>query len=343
MNEEYNDIMQIENILFVYVASNTTRVKTFFYHSDHLGSTSYITDAKANITQFDAYLPYGELLVDEHSSSEDMPYKFNGKELDEETGLYYYGARYMDPKISMWLGVDPLAEKYPNVSVYCYTEDNPIRFIDPDGNKWYEYKGKDDKKKEWHWIDSKETYLTIDGKKIKGYDFVVQFDGYYNEKLGYYSGSKTKEEGNYSVNGKGAVLANVTVYGPQGKDDIGHYKGYTVSSDMSSLGVVADGDYSLDHLGKNERSGPYGSRWTVNNRGRVHALQDFNPRHPNQDYLTGVFVHRPNKDGWAGTFKKGGKLHGVSEGCLLIVPQQWDSFNKQLGETKSGLLRVRRQ
>ena len=51
----------------------------FFYHSDHLGSTSYVTDAKANITQFDAYLPYGELLVDEYSSTEEMPYKFNGK------------------------------------------------------------------------------------------------------------------------------------------------------------------------------------------------------------------------------------------------------------------------
>ena len=315
----------------------------FYYHPDHLGSSSYITNLDGEVAQHIEYVPFGEVFIEERNNTWNTPYLFNAKELDEETGLYYYGARYMDPKISMWLGVDQLAEKYPNVSVYCYTEDNPIRFIDPDGNKWYEYKGKDDKKKEWHWIDSKETYLTIDGKKIKGYDFVVQFDGYYNEKLGYYSGSKTKEEGNYSVNGKGAVLANVTVYGPQGKDDIGHYKGYTVSSDMSSLGVVADGDYSLDHLGKNERSGPYGSRWTVNNRGRVHALQDFNPRHPNQDYLTGVFVHRPNKDGWAGTFKKGGKLHGVSEGCLLIVPQQWDSFNKQLGETKSGLLRVRRQ
>ena len=130
MNEEYNDIMQIENILFVYVASNTTRVKTFFYHSDHLGSTSYITDAKANITQFDAYLPYGELLVDEHSSSEEMPYKFNGKELDEETGLYYYGARYMDPKISMWLGVDPLMEQTPSWTPYRAFYCNPIRYTD---------------------------------------------------------------------------------------------------------------------------------------------------------------------------------------------------------------------
>ena len=75
------------------------------YHSDHLGSTSYITDAKPNITQFDVYLPYGELLVDEHTSSEDMPYKFNGKEFDEETGLYYYGARYIScDEFVVWSG-----------------------------------------------------------------------------------------------------------------------------------------------------------------------------------------------------------------------------------------------
>ena len=47
-----------------YIPNDTTKEETFFYHSDHLGSTSYITDDKANITQYDAYLPYGELLVD---------------------------------------------------------------------------------------------------------------------------------------------------------------------------------------------------------------------------------------------------------------------------------------
>ena len=125
-----------------YIPNDTTKEETFFYHSDHLGSTSYITDDKANITQYDAYLPYGELLVDEHSSSEDLPYKFNGKQFDEETGLYYYGARYMDPKISMWLGVDPLMEKYPNVTGYCYTMDNPIKFIDPNGKETYVIKNK---------------------------------------------------------------------------------------------------------------------------------------------------------------------------------------------------------
>lgn len=118
-----------------YIPNDTTKEETFFYHSDHLGSTSYITDDKANITQYDAYLPYGELLVDEHSSSEDLPYKFNGKLFDEETGLYYYGARYMNPVTSLWYGVDPLAEKYKSIGAYVYCSANPIRLIDSDGKK----------------------------------------------------------------------------------------------------------------------------------------------------------------------------------------------------------------
>ena len=118
-----------------YIPNDTTREETFFYHSDHLGSTSYITDDKANITQYDAYLPYGELLVDEHSSSEDLPYKFNGKQFDDETGLYYYDARYMNPMASLWYGVDPLAEKYNSIGGYVYCIGNPIRLVDPDGKK----------------------------------------------------------------------------------------------------------------------------------------------------------------------------------------------------------------
>lgn len=117
-----------------YIPNDTTKEETFFYHSDHLGSTSYITDDHANITQFDAYLPYGELLVDEHSSSEDLPYKFNGKQFDEETGLYYYGARYMNPVTSLWYGVDPLAEKYQASGSYLYCRQNPVRRVDVDGN-----------------------------------------------------------------------------------------------------------------------------------------------------------------------------------------------------------------
>jgi len=72
-------------------------------------------------------------MAEQMTGAYDNPYKFNAKELDAETGFYYYGARYYNPKWSQWYGVDPLAEKMPSWSPYVYTFDNPIRFIDPTG------------------------------------------------------------------------------------------------------------------------------------------------------------------------------------------------------------------
>ena len=83
----------------------------YFYHPDHLGSSSYITDREGRITQHTEYIEFGEVLFEEHSTSRTMPYLFNGKELDSETNLTYFGARYLDMKTSLWLNTDPLAEK----------------------------------------------------------------------------------------------------------------------------------------------------------------------------------------------------------------------------------------
>ncbi len=79
------------------------------------------------------YVPFGEVFIEERNNTWNTPYLFNGKELDEETGLYYYGARYYNPRVSQWLSVDPLAEKYPSISPYVYVANNPINAIDPDG------------------------------------------------------------------------------------------------------------------------------------------------------------------------------------------------------------------
>ena len=62
-------------------------------------------------------------------------YLFNAKELDNETGLYYYGARYLDPTGAMWLSVDPLFEKYVDISPYNYCMLNPVMMVDPDGRE----------------------------------------------------------------------------------------------------------------------------------------------------------------------------------------------------------------
>jgi len=60
-------------------------------------------------------------------------YKFNAKEKDEETSLYYYGARYYSPELSIWLSVDPMADKYPSMSPFMYCAGNPVRLVDPNG------------------------------------------------------------------------------------------------------------------------------------------------------------------------------------------------------------------
>ena len=92
-----------------------------------------MTDSDGDAYQFFLYLPWGESLASQKVATWSTPYQFNGKELDSETGFYDYGARYYDPSLSIWLAVDPLADKMPSWSPYTYTFNNPINLIDPDG------------------------------------------------------------------------------------------------------------------------------------------------------------------------------------------------------------------
>ena len=68
------------------------------------------------------------------SSAANRRVELNAKEFDEETGMYYYGARYYNPRLSIWLSNDSEEDKHPNSTTYCYAANNPIKFIDPDGN-----------------------------------------------------------------------------------------------------------------------------------------------------------------------------------------------------------------
>ena len=310
----------------------------FFFHSDHLGSTSYMTDLSGEVSQHVEYFPYGGLMVEERSSSTENPYLFNGKELDMETGLYYYWARYYEPNSSVWLGVDELAEKYPGISGYTYVAGNPIMYIDPDGRDWVkseiaktlneitDFLGFGKPFREINWNDNINSQEDFNKSGISGIYLgkaAVVFEGSENEKLG---------KGD-NLFGEGANLAKVTVYGAEGENDIMEYKGYTMSSDPSKYGTVEDGIYnvSYDKVGK---SGILKSNWAVEGRNKVPARNGVNPAFPNREpaYLNGVFIHRSNNSGYAGG--------GVSKGCPLIVPSfnnsenGWDEFTKQLEGVK---------
>ena len=90
----------------------------FYYHPDHLGSSSYITNLDGEVSQHIEYVPFGEVFIEERNNTWNRLYLFNAKELDEETGMYYYGARYYEPKLSLWMSANPLEEDYPNLSAY---------------------------------------------------------------------------------------------------------------------------------------------------------------------------------------------------------------------------------
>ncbi len=118
----------------------------YYYHPDHLGSSSYVTDLDGEIFQHLEYFPFGETWVEEHSNTQRTPYLFTSKELDEETGLYYFGARYYDPRTSVWQSTDPILASYlggspakgvfapPNLNLYAYVQQRPVIAKDPDGN-----------------------------------------------------------------------------------------------------------------------------------------------------------------------------------------------------------------
>ncbi|WP_252722867.1 RHS repeat domain-containing protein [Treponema pedis] len=161
------------------------KAKRYYYHSDHLGSAQFVTDWRGKQYEHIEYTPYGELwtyksktaklflttynnflakqpqgLIEETAPGIDkLPFRFTGKELDEETSLYYYGARYLDPKYSRWLSGDPALNDYipkapiddeakkhnenlpgmggvfniVNLHVYHYAGNNPVKYTDPDG------------------------------------------------------------------------------------------------------------------------------------------------------------------------------------------------------------------
>ncbi|MGB4270654.1 MAG: RHS repeat-associated core domain-containing protein, partial [Spirochaetota bacterium] len=148
-----------------------TQPATYYYATDHLGSSSVLTTNNGTYYERIEYLPYGETWVEDsaQSSGYSTPYKFTGKELDKETGLYYFGARYYDARISRWISADPAlqegkyfpkpgdydtehdfywyleqdgSKKLPglggvfnavNIDVYHYANKNPVRFIDQKG------------------------------------------------------------------------------------------------------------------------------------------------------------------------------------------------------------------
>jgi len=117
----------------------TTPVSEIRYQYDnHLGSACLELDTTANMISYEEYHPFGTTSYRSGSSEVEVSlkrYKYVGKERDEETGLYYYGARYYAGWIARFVSVDPLQEKYPELTPFQYASNRPITMIDVDGKE----------------------------------------------------------------------------------------------------------------------------------------------------------------------------------------------------------------
>ena len=114
----------------------------YFYHPDHLGSSSFITDASGDAHQHLQYLPFGEDFISQRIDWQTR-YTFSAKEKDKNTGYHYFGARYYDSEVSVWLSVDPLASGFPGISAYAYCYNSPTMYVDPWGLAATEYRDKE--------------------------------------------------------------------------------------------------------------------------------------------------------------------------------------------------------
>ena len=112
--------------------------KFHFYIKDHQGNVRVVADETGKVDEVNDYYPFGGLMS--NACNNVQLYKYNDKELDRKGGLdwYDYGARHYDAMIGRWCAVDSLAEKYNSFNVYNYCGNNPIRYVDPNGNGWDE-------------------------------------------------------------------------------------------------------------------------------------------------------------------------------------------------------------
>jgi len=206
----------------------------YFYHPDHLGSASWITDITGQAVQHMQYLPYGETKLDQRTSSYHERYTFTGKEKDSETGYYYFGARYYNPDLSLWLSVDPMADKYPSLSPYNYCAWNPMKIVDPDGMD-----GVCKVNPKTKTLTVTANYYVRTGPELRS-----------NRESAYLYGPRDVEKMQKSINAQ-LNNANYTV-------TEGEYTGYAVNFDLNFIPVERSVDLSMDewpNVGMNDYFG----------------------------------------------------------------------------------------
>ncbi len=135
----YADGQRVSSVL-----SGDDKERVYWTHGDHLGTTQHTTAQDGTVHEHYEHLPFGESWVEQASGSDPSSHRFLGREVDQETGLQYVGARYYDARTTRWLSADPALGEYMvgggvsdprNLNTYTYVYNSPANYADPDGRQ----------------------------------------------------------------------------------------------------------------------------------------------------------------------------------------------------------------
>ncbi|GAB3918319.1 SpvB/TcaC N-terminal domain-containing protein [Larkinella terrae] len=129
-------ILLVDDVLTTDNANLGTGPLYRYQAANHLSSAVLELDDQAQIISYEEYYPFGSTAYQARRNRTETPkrYRFTGKERDEESGLYYHGARYYTPWLGRWTSCDPIGTA-DGLNVYWYVGNNPIKLIDPTGKQ----------------------------------------------------------------------------------------------------------------------------------------------------------------------------------------------------------------
>ena len=254
------------------------------------------------------YYPFG-LPYEAHYQPEEQPYKYGGKEFIELHGYdsYDFDSRMYYPALCRFMTMDPLCEKYYSISPYAYCNNNPVKYVDPDGESWrltYDRIEGEVIFTGYEWVDEDKSY-DVDGNLLQGL---------YAQAI-FFSDNKTFDKDN----GYNIGSSTATVYLADGTTET--YAACTNPSG-SDYATVPEGTY---HAKVGMHKGAYTAlrMEDTDGSGRIELGYE-NPAYTDgRTYAAGINIHKPGINNLTGV---GRNKNPISAGCLLIDINNWDRF-----------------
>ena len=254
------------------------------------------------------YYPFG-LPYEAHYQPEEQPYKYGGKEFIELHGYdsYDFDARMYYPALCRFMTMDPLCEKYYSISPYAYCNNNPVKYVDPDGESWrltYDRIEGEVIFTGYEWVDEDKSY-DVDGNLLQGL---------YAQAI-FFSDNKTFDKDN----GYNIGSSTATVYLADGTTET--YAACTNPSG-SDYATVPEGPY---HAKVGMHKGAYMAlrMEDTDGSGRIELGYENRAYTGGRPYAAGINIHEPGENNLTGlTVKK----RPISAGCLLIDINSWNRF-----------------